>query len=84
MIYNYLISDYVSRENSRYYSSTHKKSELKKIYSDIVKISKESPSYLIDRSKETQEFALQLKENSISLQNTLLKLQNGGFNSAFS
>ena len=36
MIYNYLISDYVSRENSRYYSSTHKKSELKKIYNDSV------------------------------------------------
>lgn len=84
MIYNYLISDYVSRENSRYYSSTHKKSELKKIYNDIVKISKESPSYLIDPSKETQEFALQLKELSMSLQNTLLKLQNGGINSAFS
>ena len=84
MIYNYLISDYVSRENSRYYSSTHKKSELKKIYNDIVKISKESPSYLIDHSKETQEFALQLKESSMSLQSTLLKLQNGGLNSAFS
>lgn len=84
MIYNYLISDYVSRENSRYYSSTHKKAELKKIYSDIVKISKESPSYLINPSKETQEFVLQLKENSMFLQNTLLKLQNGGLNSAFS
>lgn len=42
MIYNYLISDYVNRENTRSNSFAHKKSELKKIYGDIVKISKDS------------------------------------------
>lgn len=84
MIYNYLVADHVSRENSRYYSVAHKKSELKKIYGDIVKISKDSPCYLIDPSRETQEFALQLKEGSLSLQNILFQLQNGGSASAFS
>lgn len=84
MIYNYLIADYAQQENTRYSVSTHKKSELKKIYSDIVKISKESPAYLIQPSDETQEFAIQLKEDSLTLQDTLLKLQSGGLASAFS
>lgn len=84
MIYNYLMSDYVNRENYRYNPTVHKKSELKKIYSDIVKISKESPSYLFRASKETQDFAIQLKEGSLSLQNTLRNLQNNDDTSAFS
>ena len=84
MIYSALISDYVNREVNRSYSSTHKKSDLKKIYSDIVKISKDSPSYIIPPSIETQTFALQLKSGSLSLQDTLEKLQNGGLTSAFS
>lgn len=84
MIYNYLISDYASRENYRYNPTVHKKSELKKIYSDIVKISKESPSYLFTASKDTQDFAIQLKEGSLSLQSTLRNLQNTDDTSAFS
>lgn len=84
MIYDYLISDYVSRENSKYNPSVHKKSELKKIYSDIVKISKESPSYLFPASRETQDFAIQLKEGSLFLQNTLQHLQSDDASSAFS
>ena len=83
MIYNYLMSDYVSQENYRYNPTVHKKSELKKIYNDIVKISKESPSYLFKASEETQSFAIQLKEGSLSLQNTLYNLQNNN-TSAFS
>lgn len=84
MIYNYLISDYANRENYRYSPSTHKKSELKKIYCDIVKLSKDSPSYIVNPSKETQAFAIQLKEGALSLQDTLKHLQNGGISSAFS
>lgn len=84
MIYNYLMSDYVNRENYRYNPSVHKKSELKKIYSDIVKISKDSPSYLFKASRETQDFAIQLKEGSLFLQNTLRNLQNNDDTSAFS
>lgn len=84
MIYNYLISEYANRENYRYNPTLHKKSELKKIYSDIVKISKESPSYLFSASRETQDFAIQLKEGSLFLQNTLRNLQNTDDTSAFS
>lgn len=84
MIYNYLISDYVNRENTRSNSFAHKKSELKKIYGDIVKISKDTPSYLIHPSIEAQSFALQLKESSLGLQNTLIALKSDGLSSAFS
>ena len=84
MIYSQLISGYLGQEVYRNHTSTHKKSELKKIYSDIVKISKNSPSYLIHPSEKTQSFAIQLKEGSLSLQGTLEKLQNGGVGSAFS
>lgn len=84
MIYSQLISGYLGQEVYRNHTSTHKKSELKKIYSDIVKISKSSPSYLIHSSEKTQSFAIQLKEGSLSLQETLAKLQNGGVGSAFS
>ena len=45
MIYNYFISDYVHREHMRSNNNlAHKKSELKKIYSDIVKLNAETPS----------------------------------------
>lgn len=83
MIYDYLVSSYAHQENLRY-SAVHKKSELKKTYCDIVKISKTSPSYLINASKETQEFALSLKENSLILQHTLANLQSNSLTSPFS
>ena len=83
MIYDYLVSSYAHQENLRY-SAVHKKSELKKTYCDIVKISKTSPSYLINASKETQKFALSLKENSLILQHTLANLQSNSLTSPFS
>lgn len=84
MIYSQLISSYLGQEIYRNSTSTHKKSELKKLYSDIIKINKDSPSYLIHSSENTQSFAIQLKEGSLSLQGVLQKLQNGGDSSAFS
>lgn len=84
MIYSQLISSCLGQELYRNNTSIHKKSELKKIYSDIVKINKNSPSYLIHSSGKTHSFAIQLKEGSLSLQSTLKKLQNGGVSSAFS
>lgn len=84
MIYSQLFSGYLGQEIYRNHTSIHKKSELKKVYSDIVKISKNSPSYLIRPSEKNQCFAIQLKEGSLSLQGTLEKLQNGGVASAFS
>ena len=84
MIYDYLISNYAHQENYRYNTSVHKKNELKQIYNKIVKISKDSPSYIVKPSPQTKSFVLQLKEGSLTLQDTLSKLQNGGLSSAFS
>lgn len=77
------MADYVNKENYRYNPTVHKKSELKKIYSDIVKLSKDSPSYLFENSTDVQEFALQLKEGSLALQSTLYNLQKTDDSSAF-
>ena len=82
MIYDYLISNYAHQENYRYNTSVHKKNELKQIYNKIVKISKDSPSYIVKPSPQTKSFVLQLKEGSLTLQDTLSKLQNGGLSSA--
>lgn len=84
MIYNYLISDYVNQERYKNYSAERKKEDLKKTYFDIVKLSKDSPSYIIKPTEEAQAFAIQLKEGSLTLQETLEQLQNGGLSSAFS
>ena len=43
--YNYYISMYANKEVSRY--DCHKKSDLRKIYHNIVKANKESPLYKI-------------------------------------
>lgn len=75
-VYNYYLTTYASKSTSRY--DTHKRSELRSIYNSIVKLNKESPLYLLDNSKESQRFAIDLKENARQLRNTIASL--GGLN----
>lgn len=84
MLYADLLSDALGQETYRYYSAPHKRSELKKTYNEIVRLSKDSPSYIIPQTEDTKKFAIQLKENSLFLQDTLEKLQSGDITSAFS
>lgn len=84
MLYADLLSDALGQETYRFYSAPHKRSELKKTYNEIVKLSKDSPSYIIPPTEDTRNFAIQLKENSLFLQDTLEKLQSGDITSAFS
>ena len=51
---------------------SHKKSELKNIYSNIIKLNKEAPLYLFDRNENTTNVALSLKKNTRQLQHTIL------------
>lgn len=68
-VYDYYLTTYANKPVTR--SDTHKKSELRNIYNNIVKISKSSPLYKIDVSADVQKYAIDLKENARSLMNDI-------------
>lgn len=70
-VYNHYVTTYSPKKSDARLDS-HNKSELKNIYSNILKLNKEAPLYLFDRSKQTTDFALSLKENTRQLQHTIL------------
>lgn len=76
-IYNYYMSNQLQKQQSNKYD-THKKSELRGIYNSIVKMSKESPVYIFDRSLPAMEYAINIKEEARSLKNTLSALDSEG------
>ena len=76
-VYNHYLTTYAPKGTTRY--DTHKKSELRNIYNSMIKLNKESPLYLLDNSKETQSYAIGLKENARELRNTIASL--GGLDS---
>ena len=71
-VYNNYLTTYAPKGLTRY--DTHKKSELRNIYNSIVKQNKEAPWYLPTTSKETQRYAVDLKENARDLHNTIAQL----------
>lgn len=71
-IYNYYLTTYAPRTDSRY--DTHKKSELRGVYNSIIKMNKEAPLVIVDRSQETKEYAVGLKENARAFRNTIASL----------
>lgn len=66
-VYNYYMSQYGIRPYDKH--SAHKKSELRDIYNNIVKLSKSSPVYKVDVSEASQKLAIDIKENARSLSN---------------
>ncbi|MDO4188040.1 MAG: flagellar capping protein [Lachnospiraceae bacterium] len=69
-VYNHFMTTYAPEgTNSKY--DTHKKSELRGVYSSIVKMNKDAPLFLLDTSPKTQEFAVSLKEGARSLKNVI-------------
>lgn len=81
-VYNNYLSSYTPKGLTRY--DSHKKSELRSVYNSIVKLNKESPWYLPTTNKDTQFYAVDIKENARGLHNTLAQLgvleENGLFN----
>ena len=71
-VYNNYLTTYTPKTLSRY--DAHKKSELRGVYNSIVKMNKESPWYLPTTNKETQAYAVHLKENARELHNTIAQL----------
>lgn len=64
-VYDYYLTTYAGKQSGKY--DIHKKSELKNVYNNIVKISKSSPLYKIKISEDVQKYAIDLKENARSL-----------------
>ena len=71
-VYNHYLTAYAPKSITQY--DTHKKSELRSIYTSIVKLNKESPWYLDTKSAATREYAISLKENARLLRNTIASL----------
>ncbi len=80
-VYNNYLASYAPKALTRF--DTHKKSELRSVYNSIVKLNKESPWYLPTTNKDTQHYAVDLKENARELHNTIAQLggleENGIF-----
>ena len=74
--YNYLLTTYGKTTGSRY--DSHKKSELRSIYNNIVKINKESPLYKISQAGDVTRFAIDIKENAHRIQNVIASLSEAG------
>lgn len=71
-VYNHYLTAYAPKSTTQY--DTHKKSELRSIYSSIVKLNKESPWYLETTSRSAQEYAVNLKESARLFHNTIASL----------
>lgn len=82
--YQYYLSTYRPSGASRY--DTHKKSQLRAVYNNIVKTNKDSPLYKIKYSGDVGCFAIDLKEKARSIQNVVASLSDSGsgIESAFS
>lgn len=63
--YNYMLESLPVNRNAKYPVS--KKDELKKVCSEIVSLSKRSPLYKINLSKENQEYTIGVKEVALAL-----------------
>ncbi len=73
-VYNHYLMSYAPKSTSTGRYDTHKKSELRGIYDSIVKLNKESPWYLDTKSRDTQIFAIGLKEGARVLHNTIASI----------
>ena len=74
--YQYYLSTYGSSNMSRY--DTHKKSQLRAVYNNIVKTNKESSLYKIKYSGDVGKFAIDIKEKTRSIQNVIASLSDSG------
>ena len=81
-IYNHYMTTYSPKKSDARLDS-HNKSELKNIYSNILKLNKEAPLYIYDRNEQTTSFALSLKENTRQLQHTILNTAGNKENDLF-
>ena len=81
-VYNYLLESYPIKREVMY--PAHKRSELKRVYNNIVSLSRRSPLYKINLSKDNQEYTFGIKEAAIELKAMLTGMaepERSGFES---
>lgn len=81
-VYNYLAETYVPKSYSRY--DTHKKTELRDLYSRIIKKTKNSPLYKIKMTSTQQANVITMKDTALSIGSTLSNLNPEDEYSVFS
>ena len=71
-VYNHYLTSYAPKGTTSL--DTHKKSELRNIYNNIIKLNKEAPLSIVDNSAEARKYAVDLKKQARSFQNTMASL----------
>ncbi len=75
-VYGYYLTQYAGK--SVVAPNIHKKNELKSLSNDIAKINRYMPFCKIDFSEDAQKFAIDLKENALSIKNLVDKIDFTG------
>lgn len=70
--YSYYLSTYRGRQVSKY--DSHKKSELRSVYNNMLKINRKSPLYKITDTENVQKYAIDLKESARAFKNVAASL----------
>ena len=73
--YHYYLTAYGNSATSRY--DTHKKSELRSVCNNILKINKESPLYKIRNDRQVPTFLIDIKEHARQIKNVVSSLSDG-------
>ncbi len=74
--YDYFLTTYADSIDSRY--NSHKKSELRETYNNIIKANKESPLYKISKTNDLGKFAIDIKESANAIYNSIADLTSNG------
>ena len=73
-VYNNYLTTYGAGQQRSGRFDSHKKTELREIYNSIVKQSEDAPLYFLDTSGESQQYAVNLKEDARDLQKAISSL----------
>lgn len=73
-VYSYYMSQYATRPVTRH--DSHKRSELKNVYSKMVDVNRTSPLYKLNLSEDMQKMAIDIKESAIELKDYSAELSN--------
>lgn len=80
-VYNYLMQGFVMMRQTRF--DAHKKSELRDIYQNIMRISSEQPLYKISFNESAQNYTIGIKNSAISLSSIMKELHTDDGTSVF-
>lgn len=73
-VYNHYLTEYAPKTNSPL--DAHKKSDLRNIYNSIVKLNKESPLCILDKSEASKAYAIGLKESARAFRNSVMSTRS--------